>query len=132
MLVQSAVTMLKLDILVLSFLSTVMGELDFAVHLEGGSAAADCLAAKHGMQNMGEVIPDTNYFLLRTLDNSRHKRSVRNLTHVFDKDPEVDWAEFQAPKVRVKRDPIYASDPYSYKFGRRLVDNLLPRKVSIT
>ena len=31
--------------------------------------------------------------------------------------------------VRVKRDPIYGNDPYAYKFGRRLVDNLLPRKV---
>ena len=122
--------MLKLDILVLSFLSSVMGELDFAVHVEGGTLAADKLAEKHHMQNMGEVIPDTNFFLLRTLENSRRKRSVSNLTHVFDMDPEVDWAEFQAPKVRVKRSPIYASDPYSYKFGRRLVDNLLPRKVS--
>ena len=123
--------MLKLDILVLSFLSTVMGELDFAVHVEGGSSAADKLAEKHHMKNMGEVIPDTNYFLLRTLDNSRRKRSVKNLTHVFDTDPEVDWAEYQSPKIRVKRNPIYSSDSYSYKFGRRLVDNLLPRKVSI-
>jgi len=120
--------MLKLDILVLSFLSTVMGELDFAVHVEGGSSAADKLAEKHHMKNMGEVIPDTNYFLLRTLDNSRRKRSVKNLTHVFDTDPEVDWAEYQSPKIRVKRNPIYSSDSYSYKFGRRLVDNLLPRK----
>ena len=122
--------MLKLDILVLSFLSNVMGELDFAVHVEGGSVAADVLAERHHMKNLGEVIPDTNYFLLRTLDNARRKRSVANLSFVFEKDPEVDWAEFQTPKVRVKRSPIYDSDPYSYKFGRRLVDNLLPRKVS--
>ena len=34
-------------------------------------------------------------------------------------------------KIRVKRDPIYGSDPYAYKFDRRLVDNLLPRKVKL-
>ena len=47
---------------------------------------------------------------------------------------------FQAAKVRVKRDPLRitegdkvrrdpVSDSYNYKFDRRLVDNLLPRKV---
>ena len=48
----------------------------------------------------------------------------------------------QAAKVRVKRDPIRitdetdkvrrdpVSDSYNYKFDRRLVDNLLPRKVN--
>ena len=83
---------------------------------------------------------------------------------------QIDWSEFQAPLVRVKRTPLpssfsgeevleheqmdqeadkeqkgqekeqkkegrgsrssrYSTDSYSYKFGRRLVDNLLPRKV---
>ena len=49
---------------------------------------------------------------------------------------------FQAAKVRVKRDPNRltegedkvrrepVSDSYNYKFDRRLVDNLLPRKVN--
>ena len=54
----------------------------------------------------------------------------------------MDWSEFQEAKVRVKRDPIrsekdkvrrdptYDSNSYAYKFDRRLVDNLLPRKVT--
>ena len=79
---------------------------------------------------------------------------------MFTTDPEVDWSEFQviikltartgvknypnilqAAKVRVKRDPLRitegdkvrrdpVSDSYNYKFDRRLVDNLLPRKVN--
>jgi len=28
----------------------------------------------------------------------------------------------------VRRDPLYESNSYAYKFDRRLVDNLLPRK----
>ena len=63
-------------------LSFVIGELDFAVHVKGekqmiflhstqnkmfpgGSSAADTLAAKHHMVNMGEIIPDSNFYLLR-------------------------------------------------------------------
>ena len=42
--------------------------------------------------------------------------------------PIVSWV-LPSVWIRVKRDPIYGNDPYAYKFGRRLVDNLLPRKV---
>lgn len=161
-----------------SLLSLVVGELDWAVHVrEGGREAADRLAMRHGMRNMGEVIPDSNYYLLRTVDNHRRKRSLEDLDKVFREDQEIDWSEFQAPLVRVKRTPLpssfsgeevreheqmeqgagkeqkekkeqkelvqekeegkerrgqrssrYSTDSYSYKFGRRLVDNLLPRK----
>ena len=39
-----------------SLLSLVVGELDWAVHVrEGGREAADRLASRHGMKNMGEV-----------------------------------------------------------------------------
>ena len=58
------------------------------------------------MVNMGEIIPETGYFLLRTKENTRRKRSLRDLKEVFKTDTEVDWSEFQAAKVRVKRDPI--------------------------
>jgi len=109
-------------------LALINGELDFAVHIQGGGNAADKLADRHGMVNMGEIIPATGYFLLRTRENSRRRRSVRDLSSVFTQDPEVDWSQFQGANIRVKRDPIYGNDPYAYKFGRRLVDNLLPRK----
>eukprot|EP00092_Neocalanus_flemingeri_P004458 GFUD01004797.1.p1 GENE.GFUD01004797.1~~GFUD01004797.1.p1 ORF type:complete len:1325 (+),score=279.92 GFUD01004797.1:106-4080(+) len=120
--------MLSLNLLLLSFLSTVLGELEFAVHVKGGNVVADIIAAKHGMQNMGEVIPNTNYFLLRTLDNSRKKRSVRNITHVFEMDTEVDWSEFQTPLTRVKRNKMHASDFYVSEIGRRLLQNSLLNK----
>jgi len=168
-------------------------ELEWAVHVKGGALQADLLAQKHDMMNVGEIIPQTNYFLFRTKDNARRKRSVSDLEEIFSSDVEVDWAEFQAPKVRVKRIPlstgdellsrdaryhlpsrqrshsetfssrhkddilsiedllsrdvreleelegeeksfgekraIQPADSYAYKFGRRLVDNLLPRRM---
>eukprot|EP00092_Neocalanus_flemingeri_P014184 GFUD01015303.1.p1 GENE.GFUD01015303.1~~GFUD01015303.1.p1 ORF type:complete len:647 (+),score=141.20 GFUD01015303.1:124-2064(+) len=123
------ITMIKQEILLLFLLCPVMGELDIAVHVEGGRAAADILAARHAMQNLGEIIPDTNYYLLRRVEHSRQRRSVRNLSHVFDTDYEVDWAEVQTHRVRVKRDPVYGSgsDYYDYSdmSGRIIADNLL-------
>jgi len=163
-------------VVVAAIVAGTRAELEFAVHVkEGGAAAADRVAAKHGMANMGEVIPESGYYLLRTVANSRRRRSVGHLTHLFTHDTEVDWSEFQAPLERVKRVPLSSadnparrsgafssessekdrrsqesmekerrskessekerrspesSDSYnSYKFGRRLVDNLLPRKV---
>ena len=35
-------------------------------YFPGGSSAAEKLAAKHQMVNMGEIIPDSGYFLLRS------------------------------------------------------------------
>jgi len=145
-------------------------ELDWAVHVKGGIKAADSLAKKHEMVNVGEIIPDTNYFLLRSNPGSRTKRSLREIESVFNEDPDIDWAQFQAPlsrekrvplsaeelpplvsvaappltadnapesdnagkselEERVEREPLYkAKDPF-YKFGRRLVENLLPRRL---
>jgi len=145
-----------------------IAELEWAVHVAGGAEQADILAQKHDMVNLGEIIQQTNYFLLRTKDNSRRKRSVSDLDSLFSGDGEVDWAEFQGPKIRVKRIPlstqdrfnyidikdqfptslkdellpeieipgngkrsIQPSDSYAYKFGRRLVDNLLPRRMML-
>ena len=39
---------------------------NWLVLLSGGSEAADRLAQKHQMVNVGEIIPGTGYFLLRT------------------------------------------------------------------
>jgi len=145
-----------------------IAELEWAVHVKGGALQADLLAQKHDMVNLGEIIQDTNYFLLRTKDNSRRRRSVSDLDLLFSGDGEVDWAEFQGPKIRVKRIPlstqdqfkykdikddlsssnkdeslpriipletmkrsIQPSDSYAYKFSRRLVDNLLPRRMML-
>ena len=101
-------------------LAFINGELDFAVHIQGkpkqissvtracnttsfhlgGNDAADKLADRHGMVNMGEIIPDTGYYLLRTRENSRRRRSVRDLSAVFTRDPEVDWSQFQGANIR--------------------------------
>ena len=59
-------------------------------------------------------------------ENSRRKRSLGDLKRVFRADTEVDWSEFQAAKVRVKRDPIRLTDG-SDKEGR---DSRLEDKVN--
>lgn len=149
-------------------------ELDWAVHVKGGREAADLIAKRHNMKNMGEIIADTNYYLLRTKDNARRKRSVSDLEDVFSSEKDVDWAEYQSGKERVKRDALSIEDDihkpcpsictsqstqstpstttdlkkttkaeaadreergypsnneYQHMFGRRLVDNLLPRRL---
>jgi len=81
------------------------------------------------MVNMGEIIPESGYFQLRTKENSRRKRSLGDLKKVFRTDTEVDWSEFQAAKVRVKRNPIRLTEEGDkIRSDSRLVDNLLPRK----
>ena len=52
------------------------------------------------------------------------------MKNVFRADTEVDWAEFQAAKVRVKRDPIRSEESNKVRDDSRLVDNLLQRKVN--
>ena len=45
-------------VVVAAVVAATRAELEFAVHVkEGGAAAADRVAAKHGMANMGEVRP---------------------------------------------------------------------------
>jgi hypothetical protein len=36
---------------------------------------------RHGLVNVGEILPDSGYYLLRTRDNARHKRSLRCSNH---------------------------------------------------
>ena len=48
--------MVRKTCIVLSIVAIVDAELDFAVHVkEGGAEAAERIARKHGMENMGEV-----------------------------------------------------------------------------
>ena len=113
----------RLSLLVL--VSPLVAGSEWAVHVAGGATAAAALAARHGMSLGGEIIPGTGYFLLRREGGGRDRRETAR--ELFAGDGEVDWAEEQRGRVRVKRDPLSASDPhfYDYKFSRRLVDNLL-------
>ena len=38
--------------------------------IAGGDGAANKLADKHDMVNMGEIIPESGYYLLRSVDTS--------------------------------------------------------------
>ena len=67
-------------ILLILAVAKINAELDFAVHVkEGGEEAAERIARKHGMQNMGEVRALKNY-----LDLSIHIFSSSNMLLWFD------------------------------------------------
>ena len=66
----------NIHILFSSFLTVALGELDFAVRIPGGSEATNRLAEKHQMVNMGEIIPETGYFLMRTKVSQLPSHSV--------------------------------------------------------
>merc|ERR1719189_1650498 len=89
-----------------------IAELEWAVHVKGGAEMADKLAQRHGMKNLGEIIPQTNYYLLRTINIHRSKRSISDLDDIFSMDDDVDWAEYQTPKIRVKRGPLLEDDNF--------------------
>jgi hypothetical protein len=38
---------------------------------------------RHGLVNVGEILPDSRFYLLRTRDNARHRRSIRYNMPVF-------------------------------------------------
>ena len=96
-------------ILLISILpTTILAELEFVVHLRlgDGNKTADSVAAWHNMTNLGEIMEDSGLFLLRTVENTRHRRCVADLTNVFVGEEEVDWFEHQARRKRVKRNAI--------------------------
>ena len=118
-------------LLAILFPYSLFEEMDFAVHVKGGHDAAESLARRHLMKNMGEIIPDTNYYWLRSLEPSRKKRSLRNLTQAFDMDEEVDWMEFQSPKLRVKRDHISIDYTDARSYGELEDHNTPTSEVSL-
>nr|XP_023670000.1 furin-1-like isoform X1 [Paramormyrops kingsleyae]XP_023670001.1 furin-1-like isoform X1 [Paramormyrops kingsleyae]XP_023670002.1 furin-1-like isoform X1 [Paramormyrops kingsleyae]XP_023670003.1 furin-1-like isoform X1 [Paramormyrops kingsleyae]XP_023670004.1 furin-1-like isoform X1 [Paramormyrops kingsleyae]XP_023670005.1 furin-1-like isoform X1 [Paramormyrops kingsleyae]XP_023670007.1 furin-1-like isoform X1 [Paramormyrops kingsleyae]XP_023670008.1 furin-1-like isoform X1 [Paramormyrops len=83
----------------------------WAVHVSGGAEAADQIAQKHGLVNLGNVFGDYYHFKHRGV--VKRSLSVHRGTHVkLQKDPQVVWVEQQVIKKRKKRD-IYTelSDP---------------------
>ena len=118
--------MIQLTILIL-FLSRVIAEQELAVHVGGGKAAADSIAERNQMRNMGQVLPDSNYFLFSTKNNTRYKRSINDPRRVLAMDPGVHWVELQEHKHREKRDKV--DDGYLKE--KRVVNKSTERQVHI-
>merc|ERR1712226_546307 len=75
---------------------------EWVVHVPKGLAAVQQLADQHGLEVLGEVLPDTFEYHVRPASSSRHKRSVdrglsdRQLHHVEKRildHSDVSWAE---------------------------------------
>ena len=112
----------------------MIAEQELAVHVGGGKAAADSIAERNQMRNMGQVLPDSNYFLFSTKNNTRYKRSINDPRRVLAMDPGVHWVELQEHKHREKRDKI-DDFLYDYSYGylkeKRVVTKSTERQVHI-
>ncbi|CAG9537960.1 unnamed protein product [Cercopithifilaria johnstoni] len=78
----------------------------FAVRIIGGDIVdANKLAAKHGFINLGQVLPNDEYFLFESpRTRKRSTRRRRNAqTNSIAREPQVEWIEQQIAKKRVKR-----------------------------
>jgi len=81
---------------------------DWAVHLKSEAAASD-LAARHHLENLGEVLPGSSIYHLVAKHNvggRLHKRDLEELHDVLINHPEVEWVEKQDVLSRTKRAPV--------------------------
>ena len=97
-------------ITLLSLIGTAnVNRAEWVVHVPKGKEAVQRMAEDHGLEVLGEVLPDTfEYHVRPAVSNVRGKRSVdqqlsdRQLHHVEKRiltHSDVNWAERQEPKV---------------------------------
>ena len=98
-------------ITLLSLIGTAnINRAEWVVHVPRGKEAVQRMAEDHGLEVLGEVLPDTfEYHVRPGVSNARGKRSVvdhqlydRQLHHVEKRiltHSDVNWAERQEPKV---------------------------------
>jgi furin len=103
----------------LTLLSGAEGGLEVALQLQPGAGleAAERVAARHGLESQGEVLPGSGYYLLRAAVGSRRRRALAELARRLEGDPEVDWSEVQAPLVRVKRPALLGREAGTVRRG---------------
>uniref|UniRef100_A0A5S6QDY8 P/Homo B domain-containing protein n=1 Tax=Trichuris muris TaxID=70415 RepID=A0A5S6QDY8_TRIMR len=87
----------------------------WAVKIVGDPAAADALALKHGLDNLGVIMGDYYLFSSRRL-RRRSTRPARHIQHLLSAEPEVAWVEQQVIHKRVKRD-FFPSSPTADPLG---------------
>lgn len=99
----------------------------WAVHIEGGNAIADSIAARHGFTNLGPIFGDYYHFQHRKVA----KRSALPGIHhdrLLNDDPEVRWVKQQVVKKRVKRDYLDMTEESSRPERSRASDRGRPSR----
>nr|Q9NJ15.1 RecName: Full=Proprotein convertase subtilisin/kexin type 5; AltName: Full=Proprotein convertase PC6-like; Short=aPC6; Flags: Precursor [Branchiostoma californiense]AAF26301.1 proprotein convertase aPC6B isoform [Branchiostoma californiense] len=91
---------------------------EWALHVEGGTAAADRLASKHGFINKGQIGSLEDHYLF--VHRRTWKRSLRSSSHrhaLLQREPEVRWLQQQVVKRRVKRrvKRVYSMYPWEQR-----------------
>eukprot|EP00058_Branchiostoma_floridae_P016157 XP_002601645.1 hypothetical protein BRAFLDRAFT_124316 [Branchiostoma floridae] len=91
---------------------------EWALHVEGGTAAADRLAFKHGFVNKGQIGSLEDHYLF--VHRRTWKRSLRSSSHrhaLLQREPEVRWLQQQVVKRRVKRrvKRVYSMYPWEQR-----------------
>ena len=104
---------LRVGLLVFIFLQlnlpqTIVNGEEWAIHVENGETAANALAHRHNLLNLGEVLPESNIYHLALKHEHRGKRSVEDLSSIHDslkEAPETKWLEHQTSLKRSRRIP---------------------------
>jgi len=79
---------------------------NWVLHVPSGKEAALNVAKLHHLDNLGEVIPDSNLFHFKQ-SSRRQKRSLRDLKSLFNANPDISSHEVQDQVLsRSKRVPI--------------------------
>ena len=90
-----------------TYISLVSAVDDWVLHVPEGKRSADIVASEHGLDNLGEVIPETNLFHFKQNSQKRRKRSLEALTEAFEAHPAIRAHMVQDQSLsRVKRGPL--------------------------
>ena len=88
---------------------TVVNGEEWALHIEDGEQAANALATRHNLMNLGEVLPESNIYHFSLKHEHRGKRSAEDISEIHEAlkvTPEIKWIEHQKVLKRSKRVPV--------------------------
>ena len=92
--------------LLISWVSLVSAVDDWVLHVPAGKHSAEEVAKLHDLDNLGEVIPETNLFHFKQT-SKRKKRSLEDLKEAFEANPAINAHIVQDKSLsRVKRVPL--------------------------
>ena len=92
--------------LLISWVSLVSAVDDWVLHVPAGKHSAEEVAKLHDLDNLGEVIPETNLFHFKQT-SKRKKRSSEDLKEAFEANPAINAHIVQDKSLsRVKRVPL--------------------------
>ena len=90
-------------------LSIALAADEWVLHVPKGAKHAEEVAELHGLDFLGEVVPESKYFHFKQSAN-RAKRSLDDLTDGFAKDDRIHSHAVQDEVKRVKRVPLPQSE----------------------